>query len=209
MKTLLLSSILALTFAVQPAVAEVTVTDLPDMPAGTYQLDGSHATVFFKVRHMGFADYIGRFNTLQGEIDLHEKDVEKSSLTVTIDTASIDTNNATLEKKLKAEDAFSVEKYPSITFEATELEMQTPTTGLMTGDLTMLGATHPVTFDVTFNGGGRHPFNNKDTMGFSATTTIDRTEWGLDNWVPMVGADVTIEVHAEFQRTDGESAFAK
>ena len=208
MKKLILSSILAFSFAT-PALAEVQTTDVTEMPAGLYQLDASHATVLFKVRHMGFADYIGRFDKLAGEIDLNTDKVEESHVSITIEAASIDTNNEVLEKKLKDADAFDVEKYPNITFEATDLEMQTETTGLMTGDLTMMGETHQVTFDVEFNGGGVHPMNSKNTMGFSATTTLDRTDWGLDNWVPMVSADVQIEVHAEFNGAVTDRPFAK
>lgn len=208
MKKLILSSILAFSFAT-PALAEVQTTDITEMPAGLYQLDASHATVLFKVRHMGFADYIGRFDKLAGEIDLNTDKVEKSHVSITIEAASIDTNNEVLEKKLKDADAFDVEKYPNITFEATDLEMQTETTGLMTGDLTMMGETHQVTFDVVFNGGGVHPMNSKNTMGFSATTTLDRTDWGLDSWVPMVSADVQIEVHAEFNGAVTDRPFAK
>ena len=208
MKKLILSSILAFSFAT-PALAEVQTTDITEMPAGLYQLDASHATVLFKVRHMGFADYIGRFDKLAGEIDLNTDKVEESHVSITIEAASIDTNNEVLEKKLKDADAFDVEKYPNITFEATDLEMQTETTGLMTGDLTMMGETHQVTFDVVFNGGGVHPMNSKNTMGFSATTTLDRTDWGLDNWVPMVSADVQIEVHAEFNGAITDRPFAK
>ncbi len=208
MKKLILSSILAFSFAT-PALAEVQTTDITEMPAGLYQLDASHATVLFKVRHMGFADYIGRFDKLAGEIDLNTDKVEESHVSITIEAASIDTNNEVLEKKLKDADAFDVEKYPNITFEATDLEMQTETTGLMTGDLTMMGETHQVTFDVVFNGGGVHPMNSKNTMGFSATTTLDRTDWGLDNWVPMVSADVQIEVHAEFNGAVTDRPFAK
>ena len=208
MKKLILSSILAFSFAT-PALAEVQTTDITEMPAGLYQLDASHATVLFKVRHMGFADYIGRFDKLAGEIDLNTDKVEESHVSITIEAASIDTNNEVLEKKLKDADAFDVEKHPNITFEATDLEMQTETTGLMTGDLTMMGETHQVTFDVVFNGGGVHPMNSKNTMGFSATTTLDRTDWGLDNWVPMVSADVQIEVHAEFNGAVTDRPFAK
>lgn len=208
MKKIILSTLLAFTLTT-PAMAEVTTTDISEMPEGLYQLDASHATVMFKVRHMGFADYIGRFNKLKGEIDLNNDKVEESHVSITIEAASIDTNNEKLEKELKGGNAFDAEQYPNIMFEATDLEMDTETTGQMTGDLTMLGQTHPVTFDVTFNGGGKHPMNNKDTMGFSAKTTIDRTEWGLENWVPMVSADVDIEVHAEFQRTVDDSPLAK
>ena len=208
MKKLILSSILAFSFAT-PALAEVQTTDITEMPAGLYQLDASHATVLFKVRHMGFADYIGRFDKLAGEIDLNTDKVEESHVSITIETNSIDTNNEKLEKELKSANAFDAEKYPNITFEATDLEMQTETTGLMTGDLTMMGETHQVTFDVVFNGGGIHPMNSKNTMGFSATTTLDRTDWGLDNWVPMVSADVQIEVHAEFNGAVTDRPFAK
>lgn len=189
---------LLLTIAAAPAYAQATLDELADMPSGTYHLDKSHATVLFKVRHMGFADYIGRFNDFAGQIDFNKQDPAQSSASITINAASIDTNHPHLEEKLKAADAFNVEAFPEIVFNTTELTMSTPTQGQMTGDLTMLGKTLPVTFDVVFHGGGVHPFSKQYTMGFAATATIDRSQWGFESWVPMVGADVQVEVHAEF-----------
>jgi len=198
MKQFLFASFMALSLVATPAYAQATLEELADMPSGTYHLDKSHATVLFKVRHMGFADYIGRFNDFAGHINFNKQDPTQSSAHITIQTASVDTNNTHLEEKLTAEDVFNVAAFPEIAFNTTELSMKTPTNGQMVGNLTMLGKTFPVTFDVTFHGGGIHPFSKQYTMGFSANTTIDRTQWGLESWVPMVGATVDIEVHAEF-----------
>ena len=213
MKNLLLTtalfSTLVMGLAIQPALAEKTVEQLPDMPAGHYQLDASHAAVLFKVNHLGFSIYVGRFNDISGEIMLNSTNPNESKGTFSVKTASIDTGNDVLEKKLMAEDALNAEKFPEITFETTELEMQTPTSGLMTGNLTMLGETNPVTFDVEFVGGGVHPFSKNDSMGFRAHTTIDRTDWGFNTWAPAVGESVDVEVHGEFNRLTSDSVHAK
>ena len=197
MKSFILSAIFALSL-VPAAFAQATLDDIADMPGGTYHLDKNHATVLFKVRHMGFADYIGRFDDLSGTIDFDNAEPTHSQLNITINAASVDTNNKVMEEKLKAEDAFNVEKYPYITFTGTELVMESATAGTVTGNLTVLGKTFPVTLDVVFNGGGIHPFTKNYAMGFSASTTIDRSQWGFETWVPMVGTDVEIEIHAEF-----------
>lgn len=191
------------------AVALVVSAPLLTAPAqadghmtGTYGMDPTHTSVVFKLDHLGFSTYIGRFDTVGGTLTFDENDPTKSTLSVTIDTASINTNSEELEEKLRAEDMFNAEAHPQITFVSTGIEKTDDTTGKITGDLSVAGVTKPVTLDVTFNGGAPHPFSQKMTLGFSATAAMKRSEFGLDNWLPAVGDDVALVIETEFQKQD-------
>lgn len=171
--------------------------DLSKITSGVYTLDKSHANVVFKISHLGYSNYIGRFNNLDAKLNFDAKAPEKSSIEVTVDAASIDTNHEKLETELKGEKFFNTAKFPAATFKST-LITHSGDKGTVAGELTMLGVTKPVTLNVTFHGGGVGPFSKKETLGFNATTTIKRSEWGLTGLIPMVGDDVQLEIEAEF-----------
>jgi polyisoprenoid-binding protein YceI len=172
--------------------------DLSLAMAGTYRLDPSHTNVLFRLAHLGFSGYIGRFNKVEGKVVLDPKDLSKTTLEVTIDANSIDVNHAELEGKLKDAEAFDVANHPSISFKSTKLEQKDANRGTITGDLTLRGMTKPVTLDVILNGVGPHPMNQKTTMGFSATGMIKRSDFGLSKWLPMVGDQVQLIIETEF-----------
>ena len=169
---------------------------------GSYAMDSSHTSVVFKVNHLGFSTYIGRFDTVTGDLNFDEKDPAKSGVNVTIESASINTNRRELEEKLRGEEMFNSEAHPQITFVSTGIEKTSDTTGKITGDLSVAGMTKPVVLDVTFNGGAPHPFNKKMTLGFSATANLKRSEFGLDSWLPAIGDDVALVIETEFQKQE-------
>lgn len=179
-----------------PAPAGPT-KDVSKLMAGDYALDKSHANVVFKINHIGFSTYYGRFNTLDGKLHLDTAQPGKSIVEVTIDTASIDTNNEKLETELKGEKFFNTAKFPKATFKSTKIT-HSGDKGTVEGDLTMLGVTKPVTLHVVFHGGGKSPFSTTQKLGFDATATLKRSEWGLNALVPLVGDDVQLEIGAEF-----------
>lgn len=172
-------------------------TALEGLAGGTYEIDPSHTSVQFGISHLGFSRYQGRFNTVSGTLAFDPKLPEASTLAVTIDTASIDTNNSVLEEKLKSADWFDAAKFPSIRFTSTHIQKLSDTTGKLTGDLTMHGVTKPVTLDVTFNGGGVNPFINAPQLGFSATGSLKRSDFGISQYIPMVGDEVSITIETE------------
>lgn len=199
------TSILAATAAslllVQAVPAGAETVDLSAIPAGTYRLDKNHASVVWKVDHLGFSNYAGRFNDFDAILTYDPANPGASTLTVTLDPASVDVNLAEFERELTQDPPFfNVSRHPEITFRSTEIDTGTGKVGTVTGDLTMLGVTAPMTFDVTLNGAGKHPFNGKDVMGFSATATINRSDWGFTHLVPAIGDSVEIQVEAEFLR---------
>ncbi len=166
-------------------------------------MDPTHTSVVFKVDHLGFSTYIGRFDTAAGTLSFDEKDPAKSSVSVTIDASSVNTNSEALEEKLRGADMFDAEAHPEITFVGTSIETTGEATGKITGNLTIAGMTKPVTLDVTFNNGAPHPFPpNKFVLGFSATAALKRSEWELNSWLPAVGDDVALEIEAEFVKDD-------
>ncbi len=175
-----------------------TSLDPAKLEAGNYAIDPAHAAVIFNVNHFGFSDYYGRFNTIEGSLDFNPDRPESSNLVVRIDPASIDTGNNDLESQLISTIMFDVETYPEVSFVSTQIEQTGEATGRVMGDLTMHGVTKPVTLDVTFNGGAKNPLTQAETLGFSATTVIKRSEFGLGEWLPAVGNDVTLTISAEF-----------
>ena len=180
-----------------------TTVEAAELQAGAYAVDPAHAAVIFKVDHFGFSDYYGRFNSVEGSLDFDPDNPEASRLAIRIDPASIDTGNTELYSQLISSVMFDVETYPDVTFVSTQIEQTGEATGRLTGDLTMRGVTKPVTLDVTFNGGAKNPLTQAETLGFSATTLIERSEFGLGEWIPAVGNEVTLEISMEFAERAG------
>jgi polyisoprenoid-binding protein YceI len=167
-------------------------------PAGPYAVDKRHASIVFRVNHMGYALYQARFNTFDAKINLDPKALEKSSVEATIDLASVDANDKDMENHLRNADFFDTAKYPTATFKSTKVTKTGADTGTIEGDLTMHGVTHPVTLNVLFHGYGPHPKTKTPTIGFGATAKIKRSQWGINYGVPMVGDDVTLQIEGEF-----------
>ena len=177
-------------------------TDLVEMKSGQYALARDHASLVFKINHLGFSNYIGRFNAFDGSLDFDPANVQNSSLEVIIDMASIDVNNPEFARELCGEDWLNVERYPQAVFRTTQyLESTAPNRFVFEGDLTFHGVTAPVILNVNFNGGGRNFLTRKNTLGFSASANFKRSEFGVDNFVSFgVGDDIELEVHVEFQQ---------
>ncbi len=198
------TSILAATAAslllVQAVPAGAETVDLGAIPAGTYRLDPLHSNVLWKVSHLGFANFIGRFNDFDATLEYDRENPEASTLTVTIDPTSIDVNLPDFETKLSTDaNLFNTGAHPEITFRSTEIDQGEGVTGTVTGDMTLLGNTAPLTFQVRLNGAKPNPFNQAFTLGFSATGVVERANWGMDYLVPNIGNAVEVEIEAEFK----------
>lgn len=162
-----------------------------------YKLDPAHTAVVFIVDHLGFAKAMGRFNTVAGELSFDKDAADKSSLSVTIDTTSVDTNHAKRDEHLKSPDFFNAKEFPKMTFKSTKIEKTGDKTGKLHGDLTLLGVTKPVVLDVAFNKDGVSPASKMDTVGFSARGTIKRSDFGMKYGVPNIGDDIQIIIESE------------
>jgi polyisoprenoid-binding protein YceI len=171
------------------------------LPAGAYRLDPEHASLLVKLDHFGFSQLVGRFDRFQAALDFDPEHPEAAHLTVLIDPASIDFNLPKFEQDLRGPDWFDVAQFPQARFESRTITITGGKTGRVTGDLTLHGVTAPVTLDVTFNGGADSLLTGRYTLGFAATGTLVRSTFGLGAYAPAVGDQVTLEIHAEFQRT--------
>lgn len=173
-----------------------------ELRAGAYRLDPDHGILLWKLDHLGFSTLVGRFDRLDATLDFDPEQPETAALEVVVDTSSVSTHVQSLNDDLRGSTWFDVEQYPEARFVSTAIEVTGPTTGTVTGDLTLLGVTQPVTLDVTFNGGADSLLTGTYTLGFAATGVIDRTAFGLSTFAPAIGREVTLEIHAEFGAVD-------
>ncbi|MFQ3248695.1 MAG: polyisoprenoid-binding protein YceI [Glaciecola sp.] len=180
-----------------------------DMPEGNYTLDLSHASVVWKVSHFGLSNYVGRFTDFDATIEYSPSNISQSKISARINPMSIQTaypnpEKEDFDKKLATgESWFNANEFASINFVSTSIEMTGDTSAKMMGNLTFLGVTKPVTLDVKFNGAmQRQPLTGKPTMGFSATTSIKRTDWGMTIYAPNIGDEVSVMIEGEFTKTD-------
>jgi polyisoprenoid-binding protein YceI len=144
----------------------------------TWKIDASHSHVEFAVRHMMITTVRGRFSNVEGTVRLDESDPSFAEVDVRIDAASIDTREAQRDTHLKSADFFDVEQFPHITFTATRPVERSDREFKLAGDLTIHGVTRPVVLDVTEEGRGKDPWGGQ-RIGFSATTKIKRSDFGL------------------------------
>ena len=201
LSSLALAAGLALAAAV-PASAQLAT----DVPAGTFKIDPTHVSVTWKVMHMGLSNYTARFAKIDGTLTFDPAKPETSKLSATIDPTSIKTDFPFVEKenfdKVLATSAkwFNSEFFDKIEFKSTAVKMTGAKTADVTGDLTLLGVTKPVVLKVTFNGGmAAHPMSKKPAVGFSATGTVKRSEFGMTANIPFIGDDVAVLIEAEMQ----------
>ena len=166
--------------------------------ADKYALDPTHTFVVFKITDMGYAHIVGWFTGVAGQLTFDPADVTKSTLNVTIKTASIDTHFAQRNKDLMSPDFLNVAEFPEMTFKSTSIEKTGDKEGKVTGELTLLGVTKPVRMDVTFNKISPNPFNkNTPTAGFEAHTAIKRSDFGMKAEIPNIGDEIDISIDAQ------------
>jgi|AZIJ01.1.fsa_nt_gi polyisoprenoid-binding protein YceI len=171
--------------------------------AETYQIDTSHTYLGFEIDHLGFSTTYGRFTDVSGTIDFDEENPEASSVEVKIVPASIYSGHEKRDEHLRGADFFNVEEFPDMSFKSTSIEQTGEKTGKITGDLTMHGVTKPVTLDTTFTKMGDYPMQEgMKAVGFNATASLKRSDFGIDKFVPMVGDEVTITISLEAQRQE-------
>ncbi|MFO1374028.1 MAG: YceI family protein [Agitococcus sp.] len=167
-----------------------------NMPAGSYVLEKTHASINAKVMHHGYAFYHFRFDKFDASYDYDPKNPTASKVVVTVDTKSMNTGYAKADEKFPVE-FLAADKHPTATFKSNKITITQGNKGTMAGDLTLGGVTKPVTLDVVFNGAGKDMWGAMRS-GFSATTTIKRSEFGLTKYVPAIGDEVALAIEVEF-----------
>ena len=165
--------------------------------AGTYALDPAHTTIGFVARHAMVTKVRGNFNEFEGTLTVAEN-INESAANATVKTASIDTNNAERDEHVRNEDFFDVEKFPEMTFTATKFDVNEAGEGTVTGDLTIKGTTKSVDFKVEETGVAEDPFGNT-RLGFEATTSINRTDFGIDFNAPLKTGGVLVSEYIKIE----------
>lgn len=185
-----------------PLIAATIATSAvsPAFAAAKYTIDSTHAWVNFAIDHVGWARALGSFREVSGTITFDPENVESSTLDVTINASSVDTNSKDRDDHLRSPDFLNAVEFPTITFKSTKVEKTGDRTGLVTGDMTMLGVTKSVTLDVTWNDEKPLPWDaNTIKTGFSATGSLSALEFGM-NKVSDFGLgpnlDLAIEIEA-------------
>ncbi len=182
--------------------ASAQSTDPKQAPTGRYKMDPRHSQILFAIAHQGVTDYYGRFDKVSGTLAFDHAEPEKSAVSVTIDTGSVDTPSPELNGTLSGKTVFDAQDFPIATFKSTSITRTGPATGKIAGDLTIRNVTKPVTLDATFIGGRSDQMSGDYVVGFRATTAIKRTDFGITGmvWEPFVGDDVKLIIEAAFQQ---------
>lgn len=175
--------------------------DIGTAPSGSYVAEAGHAYIAFSYSHQGYSNPILRWGEFDGKLELDSANPEKSSLSVTIPVASIDSGVDAFDEHLVSADFFDAANHPTITFTSTDMEQIYTGTGRVTGDLTIKGVTKPITLNVKLNKVGKHFRSGKDMFGISAKGNLRRSEHGVDKYAPM-GDDVKLMIEVEFQKVD-------
>ncbi len=171
----------------------------------TWNLDKTHSTAEFSVRHLMISNVKGHFSDLSGTLSYDPRKIEQSSVQVAIPTASIDTREANRDAHLKSPDFFDAEKFPELTFRSTEWKHKNDDELLVTGDLTIHGVTRPVTLAIEATPEVKDPWGGT-RIGFTGKTKINRKDFGLtwnaalETGGVVVGEDISITIEAEFVR---------
>lgn len=182
-----------------PLGAVKETADPAAVPAGTYTVDNTHATVLGKTMHLGFSVNTVRFDTINGSVTYDPAKPEASTADITIDTTTLNSGFTPRDNHLKGAQFFNVAAFPNATFKADKLVKTGADTADLPGQLTLLGVTRPVTLKVKFNGFGKG-MDGQPRIGFAATGAIKRSDFGMKAFVPAVGDDIALEVDLELAR---------
>lgn len=162
-----------------------------------YKIDPTHTATVFSWNHFGFSTPSANFTDIQGTIKVDNAKPSNSSVEVTIPLSSVNTNVVALDKEFQEEAWFNAAKYPNITFKSTKVETKDKKHFKITGNLTIKGVTKPVVLDAVLNKQGEHPMAKVPAIGFNATTSFNRSAFGIGNYVPNVGDKITVNITTE------------
>jgi polyisoprenoid-binding protein YceI len=167
-----------------------TTTSIPGYVAGTWTIDPVHSDVSFTVRHMMVSKVRGRFSRFEGQLVTAENPLD-SSVTASIDLSSIDTNHPQRDAHIRSSDFFEVDAHPKMTYRSTSIRPHGDGRFVVEGELSLRGITRSVPLTLEFNGFGPDPFGGT-RAGFSATTELNRRDFGIDITMPLDGGGVVV-----------------
>ncbi len=193
MKTLLLASAVALSTAGAAVAAE------------RYVLDSSHSQILFSYDHLGFSTTYGMFSGFAGEIMYDAENPAASTVSVSMPVTDMFTGWEQRDQHFMSADFFDADDEEMVSFTSTAIEVTGEDTALITGDLTLNGTTQSVVLDAKLNQAGEHPMANTPWLGFDATTTLLRSDFGVDRFAPFVSDEVEVVISIEAQLAESES----
>lgn len=195
MRALLVSA--ALLCLTAPVLAQIPgAHDKSRVTAGTYAVDTGHTQVLFTVNHQGFTEYTGQFTQPTGTMTLDPAHPETATIDIVFPIDEVSTTVPALDAHLKTADFFDAAKFPQGRFVSTKITASGETATIM-GNLTLKGVTKPVTLQGRFVGAGKGR-DGKTNVGFAATTTIKRSDWGVNFAIPVVSDEVMLTINAAF-----------
>jgi polyisoprenoid-binding protein YceI len=163
----------------------------------TYKLDPGHTMVLFSWNHFGYSNPTADLGLGEGTLVFDEQHPANSSVEVTLPLARLDTHVPALDEHLKKPDFLNADQYPVVTFKSTEVQPLGGNKFKVTGNLTVHGVTRPVVLDATLNKVGPHPMTKAPSIGFDATASIKRSDFGVGAYVPNVSDELTIRITTE------------
>jgi polyisoprenoid-binding protein YceI len=163
----------------------------------TYKLDPGHTMVLFSWNHFGYSNPTANLGLGEGTLVFDEQHPAQSRVEVTLPLAQLDTHVPDLDKHLKKADFFDADKYPVVTFKSTAVQALGDHKFKVTGNLTVHGVTRPVVLDATLNKVGPHPMTKAPSIGFDATASIKRSDFGVGAYVPNVSDELSIRITTE------------
>jgi polyisoprenoid-binding protein YceI len=169
---------------------------MPAVAAETYKLDPLHTAVVWHVSHLGFSTPSGKFMNIDGTLVLDRPNLAASKVKLTIPITMMDTGVPEMDEHLKSKDFFDAANYPTATFISNTVEVAGKDTAIVHGTLTMHGVSKPVDLDVRINKFGENG-HKEPTAGFSATTTIKRSDFGITYYVPILPDEIRLEIETE------------
>ncbi len=173
---------------------------VPGLAFADWAIEPSHTNVSFEVGHLGLTQTPGVFRKFESTIRFDDQDIEHSQITLSIDTASVDTYESTRDAALRGPDWFDAARYPTITFASRSVKRVDATNFAVAGDLTVHGKTVPVTFDAHLTNRIVNPFLKVPAVGFVATAHVDRTAFGMTQYLPVVSGDVALKIQVELNK---------
>jgi polyisoprenoid-binding protein YceI len=169
--------------------------------ADTYHLEKTHVDLLFSISHAGFTEKHGSFRDLDATLQYDASKPENSQVTVVVKTDSLDTAFAPRDKDVKSEKFLDVAKYPEMRFVSTKVTREPDHMLRIDGDLTLHGVTKPLTLHAKLNKEAPNPFDKRPTLGFSATGSLKRSDFGIATYIPVIGDEVNLTIDAEFNRS--------
>jgi len=193
--------LLSLAGAASAADSDAKRLAADEVPAATYDVFTDETLVRYTVDHMGNNDYWGTFAGATGTLTLDPRDISSAKVEIAIPIFRLETTNRDLDAELYSSQFFDYIRFREMRFVSTEVKRTGPRTATLIGNLTIRDVTRPLTLDVTFHGAGMSPFGGDELfIGFDATGSVKRSDYGLGKWVPIVSDETRIFISAEFKR---------